>query len=62
MNLSEITVVFMLDGVTHSGLISTDGTAVCVCESCVLPFTRAAGGLTPARSMIASVAAACASR
>jgi hypothetical protein len=49
-NLSAMTVEFMLAEVTHSGLSRTDGTSTLDVESSVWPFTRAAGGVWPART------------
>src|SRR5450755_1218413 len=56
--LSVITVEFMLAGVTHSGVSSTEGTWTCSAESVVVLLTRLAGGVALARMYIASAAAA----
>src|ERR1039457_1309842 len=47
--LSAMTVLFIFDGVTHSGVKSTDATATLAFVSMVLPLTSAAGGALPAR-------------
>src|SRR5580692_5640933 len=61
-NLSAMTVEFMLAVLTHSGVSSTDLTEVFVCGSVVVWLSRLAGGVRPARTYMASAAAACASR
>ena len=48
-NLSAMTVDFMLEVVTHSGVNKTEGTLVPVLESSVLPLTRVDGAFWPAR-------------
>src|SRR6266487_4511843 len=60
--LSAMTVAFMFAVVTHVGLSSTDGTLTLAVVSSVVLFTRADGGVAPARMYMASAAAACASR
>src|SRR6266536_1495466 len=60
--LSAMTVAFMFAVVTHVGFSSTDGTLTLAVVSSVVLFTRADGGVAPARMYMASAAAACASR
>ena len=59
---SATTVLSMLAAVTHTGVSSTEGTLALAVVSCVVPLTRAAGGVWPARSYRAAAAAASASR
>jgi hypothetical protein len=61
-NLSAMTVEFMFSVVTHSGVSSTDATDVLVCGSVMFQLSRLVGGVTLARTYMASAAAAWASR
>ena len=57
-----MTVAFMLDGVTHSGVCQHRRNGDLAGRVLVLPLTSDAGGVFPARRYMASAAAAWASR
>ncbi len=61
-NLSAMTVEFMFAVVTHFGVSRTEATDCLVCGSVVVPLSRLAGGVAPARTYMARAAAAWASR
>ena len=61
-NWSAMTVEFIFSVVTHSGVRSTEATDVLVWGSLMCQLSRLAGGLTPARTYMASAAAAWASK